>query len=70
MRNCNNMSNIDLSKIKSISDKIMRDVFDDKGIVGVQAKRNLRESSSYEEVICNLGTHKRKTIGGSISCPS
>jgi hypothetical protein len=38
------MSNTDLSKIKSISDKIMQDVFDDKGI-GVQAKRNLRESS-------------------------
>lgn len=27
------------------------------------------EPSSYEEVICNLGTHKRKTIGGSIFMP-
>ncbi len=44
---CN--SNKDLSRIKSHSDKIMRDVFDDKGI-GVKTKGSIRIEFGYERV--------------------
>lgn len=57
------MSNKDLSRIKSPSDKIMRDVFDDKGI-GVQAKRSICESSSDMNELYEIARIGKVVVNG------